>query len=393
MSWIVYENEPFEASPRDEGYLRRVLRGDLETTGRLLRIVRRAGHLLLPDGRTLIVRSRKATGAGLLSWLAYGDPSLHSLRVLGALPSSASAADFGSLAARLFCMETWRAIQSSGLIRTYQRQHVRSAVIRGRIDFAAMAHAGGDLSRTPCVVFARLPRTPLNCLLAAAVSAILRDPELRVAAASALPPLAALLSDVPPLVDPDLLAGKRALSRIEQGFEASAALGRLVVRSAGLAGGGELTGPSFLLNLANLFESSVVRAFRDSHLDAVPKHPLPIYRHTDRGDEIDRQASMQLDLYLPDVRGEPVVVDAKYRSRISAANLQQMATYCWLAGARRGVLVVPSGLITDRRSFLLRAGYSFISEIRIDIIELDLSGATLAEWGEASRRLVGAVEC
>jgi hypothetical protein len=388
----VFENEPFRASAEEEVHLRRILGKSLERDGRALRIVRVAGHLRMGDGRVLAIRSRKAGPASLLSWLAYGDPALAALRALGPLPDHSDEADFGSLVARVFCLETWRAVQSSGLLRAYHRQHVRSAVVRGRIDFARMARGGGDLSRTPCIVFSRLPLTPLNCLLSAAVGQIRRDPELRGAAGPTLAPLAALLAEVPPSVDRALLDDRRPLSRLEQPFSTSAALARLILRSAGLGAGHEHGSISFLIDLAGLFERTVARAFHDSHLASIVKRPVTIYRTSSQEVVLEHRVPMELDVFLPSVGGQPVVVDAKYKRSVSAANLQQMAAYCWLTGARRAVLVCPAGLLEDRRSYLLPAGQDPAATISVDVAELDLGNRTLAGWHEAARKLVATVE-
>ncbi len=145
------------------------------------------------------------------------------------------------------------------------------------------------------------------------------------------------------------------------------------------------------MDLARLFEDSVVRAFRDSDLECEAKRPVYIFRQSD-GAAIERHTSMELDLFLPNVRNEAVVVDAKYKRQISAASLHQMTTYCWLTGARRAVLVLPRGNLADRRSFVLRAGSNSRDVIRIDIAELDLTSGTLEGWHRAARDLIAQVE-
>lgn len=391
MTWTLYENETFQATPVVEAFLRRVLRGNLETSHHGLRIIRVAGHLRLPDGRTLLVRSRKASGANLLAWLAYGDESLSALRTLGSLPEASAEADFGSLVARLFCMETWRAVQTTGLLRAYHRQHVHSAVVRGRIDFSRVARTGGDLSKTPCIVFSRLPDTPLNRLLAAAIIAVQRDPSLRAASGTALPQLAALFAEVRPVIDADRLNDTTPLSRLETPFALAASLARLILRSAGTVHGSAQPGMAFLINLADLFERTVARAFRDSGVTAIPKHPLQILRGPGVGPALASHMPMEIDVFLPDLPEGPVVVDAKYKTAISAANLQQMATYCWLTGARLAVLVVPEGIIKDRRPYLLNAPVPGAAKIQVEVVELCLSGDSLAAWGAAARDLVNAI--
>jgi len=384
----VFENEPFSASAEDEASLRGALDRHVRRDRRQLRIVRVAGQLRLPDGSTWIIRSRKADGASLLGWLAYADPTLDALEWLGMVPDLGDDAGFGSLVARVFCLETWRAVQTSGLLRAYHRQAVQSAVVRGRIDFARLSRGGGDLSRVPCIVFARLPQTPLNRLLAAAVQRVDRDPELRRAAGVTLPQLGALLAEVAPVVDASMLTGKTPLSRLEQPFAASAALARVLLRHGGLGDGDGLRGPGFMVNLASLFERTVVRAFADAGLGAVAKQHVRVAR-PGGGAWSEGQRRMEIDVFLPDVAGVPVVVDAKYKTRISSGNLQQMVTYCWVTGARRAVLVVPAGVVADRRSFELVGASGEV--IRIEVVELALGERTLGGWRRAAEAVVQAV--
>lgn len=388
MIRAVYENEPFPASAEEEERLRAALGGNVRREGRTLRIVRVAGQLRLSDGSTWVIRSHKADGASLLAWLAYADPTLDALAWLGMVPDLGDDMGFGNLVARVFCLETWRAVQTSGLLRAYHRQAVQSAVVRGRIDFARLSRGGGDLSRVPCVVFARLPQTPLNRLLAAAVQRVDRDPELRRAAGASLPQLAAHLAEVAPVVDASMVTGKTALSRLEQPFAASAALARVLLRHGGLGDGDGLRGPGFVVSLASLFERTVARAFADAGLRAVAKQPVRVARPGGSAwNGGDRR--MEIDVLLPDVRGEPVVVDAKYKTKLSSANLQQMVTYCWVTGARRAVLVVPAGVVADRRRFEIAGPSGEV--IRIDVAELELGARTLGGWRQAAEAVVATV--
>lgn len=387
----IYENEPFPVRPDQEEALQRVLAGRLKRVARdRLRVTGVAGHVRLPSGEIWNIRSRKAGAACLLTWLAYADPMLEALRLLDPLPEYTQAGDLGPLVARAFCVATWRAIQTSGLLRTYHRQHIRSPVIRGRIDFAHLARTGGDLSRTPCIVFSRLPQTPLNRLLAAAVERIRRDPVLRLAAGASLPSLAAALAEVPPLVDAALMSARMPLSRLEQPFESSYALACLILRSTGLASGSELDGAGFLVDLANLFERAVARAFRDSSFEAWPKHPVRLFRASPAA-RLARARSMQLDLYLPSVHGHRVVIDAKYKDRVATANLQQMITYCIGTGSQHAVLVFPTGHLTDKRTYVLVPPQPGAAQLQIHLVEFDFAQTKLSGWHEAACRVVAEV--
>ena len=388
---VVYENKEFRARRDQAEALQRILGGRLKHVARnRLRITGVAGHVRLPNGELWTIRSPKAGAACLLSWLAYADPMLAGLRLLDPLPEHAQAGDLAPLVARVFCLETWRAIQTSGLLRSYHRQHIQSSVVRGRIDFSRVGRTGGDLSRTPCIVFARLPQTPLNRLLAAAVAQIRRDPVLRSAAGASLPPLVAAFAEVPPLVDQALLSARIPLGRLEQPFAASYALACLIVRSAGLATGTELGSFAFLVDLANLFERAVGRAFHDSAFRTVSKHPVRLLREPPTVGRT-RAIPMELDVYLPDVHDHPVVVDAKYKTQVSSGNLQQMVTYCLGTGAQHAVLVFPAGYPTDQRSYVLVPPEPSSTALRIHLVELDIQQTKLSDWHAAARAMVAEV--
>ena len=384
MIRTVYENEPFAVSSDEETCLRRILKENLEGYGRRVRVVRVAGHLRLPGGTTLVIRSRKAGSASLLSWIAHADQHLRHVKELGVVPELAGTAELGGFIARIFCRETWRAIQSSGLLKNYHREHIKSAVIRGRIDFARLGRSGGDLSRTPCVVFSRLPRTPLNQMLSATVTYIQRDPVLRTAVGASLGPLAAIFADVAPEIDKQLLEGRRELSRVERPFEASLALSRLILAGAGLGSGDEDPSPRFLVNLANLFEDTIAQALCGSYPSATSQYKVSVLRQAVSGVPAHSHY-LYLDVFLPDFRGEKLIIDAKYKRKVSSSNLHQMVSYCWLTGARRAVLVCPSGQMPDRRTYVMQAGHD-APPIRIDVVEFDLGATSIEGWQLAAQR-------
>jgi 5-methylcytosine-specific restriction endonuclease McrBC regulatory subunit McrC len=195
---VVYENEPFEASDEERREMTALLGPRIVWNGSMLRIVGVCGHLNLRDGSCLVIRSRKASDTSILAWIAYGDASLSAIHLLQKLSKTAGDEGFGHLVARIFCQETLRVIQQTGLLRIYHRQPIRSAVVRGRIDFSTLAREGGNFAKTPCLVFSRLPETPLNRLLSTATALIHRDVELRTASGPALSCLQTLLADVKP---------------------------------------------------------------------------------------------------------------------------------------------------------------------------------------------------
>ncbi|GAB4567189.1 MAG: hypothetical protein Tsb0020_19530 [Haliangiales bacterium] len=382
----VYENEPFDVNPKQEEALQDALGGRVKRKGRRkVRIHGVAGHVRLKNGELWHIRSRKSGAACLLTWLAYADPQLSALRLLDPLPEQTQAGDLAPLVARAFCITTWRAIQTSGLLRAYHRQPVRASVIRGRIDFARLVHSGGDLSRTPCITFLRLPQTPLNRLLAAAVAQIRRDPILRAAAGASLPPLATALAEISPHVDNALLKAHLPLSRLEQPFASSHALACLILRSAGLASGATHDGAGFLVDLANLFERAVARAFHDAPYESEAKRALPVLRQSGSA-RPPQTTTMQIDVYLSDLCGHKVIVDAKYKTKVSTANLQQVITYCVASGARQAALIFPVGHLNDTRTYVLTPDHG--APYRIHLVEFDLTQTSLSGWHEAGRSVV-----
>jgi hypothetical protein len=93
----VLENQAFALSDEDASFLQRRLGGLFEPRTDGWAVCRMVGHLRLPSGVILRIRSPKASTASLLSWLAYVDPSLASLRLP---PSSANKASTVCTAAR-----------------------------------------------------------------------------------------------------------------------------------------------------------------------------------------------------------------------------------------------------------------------------------------------------
>jgi len=380
----VYENQAFELDPADAAELRRRLGGFLERRADGWAVTRLVGHVVLPSGALLRIRSPKAPVASVLAWMAFVDPTLSSLRVgRRGVPVHATG-DIGALTARLFVDEVLHAAAQHGLRRTYRVQRQRTATVRGAIHFPSLARSGGELSSLPCDVWERRPQTPLNALLAAAVERIRRDPVMRAACRGELAQVESLLAGVTPRVDPGLLSGRTALARTDAGFEGACALARLLLRTTGLSDGDALAGRAFLVNLEALFERTVVQALRESGLTVHAKHPAR-YQRTD-ATGTTHTATFELDALLPAVPGlGPLVVDAKYKSAISAANLQQMVTYRYLTGARHAVLVTPCGS---------SAAYRFdtpwpTGPVEVRTLPLDVTGGTVAEWRQAGRDLTG----
>ncbi len=346
----VFENDTIHLCPSDAVYIRELIGGRLELRADGWAITRVAGHVALPSGDTLRIRSPKADVAAILAWAAYVDPRLHALRFLKGLPASADLGDIGAVVARLFVDQTIDTASRNGLIRQYQSLTVRSSTLRGRIEFTELARSGGTLSKVPCTVWQRLPETPLNQFLSAALRVIRMNPVMRQSCRERYREIMALLGGVRPRVVPRLLSGKEPLPRNERVFETACALARMLVTHFGLTEGSQRPGPAFLVNLESLFERAVIRAFREAQIACSP-HLLVRYDALGSSESTASPPPMNVDVFLRECAGGPVVVDAKYKSSLSAANLQQVVTYCFLTGAKKAVLVFPMGHLREQSTF------------------------------------------
>ena len=385
----VLENQQFPLpGAADQEYLRSLLGGLFESHHRGWVIKRVVGHFLLPSGEVLQVASPKATAASVVAWAAYCDPSLSALRLMGPVPELTDSGDISALLARLFTAEVLRAASSAGLARIYERRRVATATVRGAIDFNRLARRGGNLSKLPCTVWERTLETPLNRFLRAATACIERNRHMRSACIGQLSQLLAFLGGVRAHVTPALLAGSEPLPRHQRAFEPACALARLILRSYHLAEGTESAGLGFFVNLEALFETSVALAFREAGISAAPKAPVPYVLHY--ADGSTRSRSMAMDVFLPDLPHGPVVVDAKYKTKVSSANLQQMVTYCMVTGARRAVLVFPGGQIEPDHSFVFEGALRQWNT-RVELAELDTSATDVDGWRTNARRMVDGI--
>ncbi len=374
---VVEEGTPFEITGEDRAHLARLLRGSLQWREAGVAVWGVVGHLRLPSGTTLAIRSKKAPAACLLSWASYVDPSLSDLKNVRQLDDVGDDGDVGEALAVLFVRELLAVAGAHGIRRRYRRVPTRSSTIRGSIDFAALSRAGGDLSRTPCVVWERLPKTPLNQLFAAALQLIRRDQLMRRAVGGVHGDLEAVFAEVPPAIDPDLLAGRRPLERDELPFGSACALARLILHEAGVSTGEDERGLGFLVRLDSLFEKAVVKALRDAGLDAEAKVPV-MYTRLAGHNAPSTRGQLILDCFLRRPGLEGVVIDAKYKSDVSPSNIDQMLAYCHLTGVTQAVLVFPAGQVRDLRTFALPSPTG--RTVHVHLVEFETSGRSLANW-------------
>jgi len=347
-------------------------------------ISRVAGHVELPTGNQLSIRSKKAPLASLLTWMAYVDPALQSLRFLGASERAASEGELGAILARLFVLEMVEQISREGINRRYLRTRAASSAIRGTIDFAQLARQGGEPSRTPCIVWDRLPSTPLNRTLAATLQRIQRGRALRSACERELPGLLGAFAGIPPRPHQGLVSGAESLRRNEVHFEAALALARWILAATGLSEGMQSRGAYFLINLEQLFETTVSQSLRDSGVRAVSKKPLPIPWTSASGRA--GSTTMEIDVLLEGLKDGPIVVDAKYKTHVASGNLQQVVAYCFSVGSREAVLAFPAGhldaLATFRFDGIGLERQREPSTISVRTAELRTDATSVSEWRE-----------
>jgi 5-methylcytosine-specific restriction endonuclease McrBC regulatory subunit McrC len=368
---VVYEGEGFALGAEDTRYLRGLLRGNLELHAAGVCVRRLVGHTVLPSGSVLRVRSRKTSARSILSWVAYCDPGLQVLQLLPPAEDAAEPGDLAALAASLYAREVLRAAGAHGLARAYLRQPVASSVVRGRIDFAQEARARGDRAA--------------NRWLAEAARIIGRDEVMRAACPAELPRLRALFDGIGPLGAAERSAGPPRPPRHLVHLETALALASLLVRSAHLDEGAGERGTSYFVNLESLFEATVIRAFHESGIPCSTQHPARY--------QLERPAGltwvpMHIDLYCPTLAGG-LVIDAKYKSRVSPGNLQQMVTYCHLTGARMAVLVFPAGQLTSPARYTFRAPHG--PSVEILTAELQTCASRPADWRHFGREVVSDV--
>ncbi len=223
--------------------------------------------------------------------------------------------------------------------------------------------------------------------------AIRGDVTLAAAAGSPLTEIEALLVGILPEIDESLLAGRRPLTRVERPYELACALARLIVKSSGVIEGSEVAGPAFLIDLAWLFERSVAQALLESPYVACPSEPLSYAISESSSPRANRRGAMEMDVFLPRFAGRSVVIDAKYKRTVASSNLHQLVTYCYVTGARHGVLVFPeAGTAPVRRRYTFSSPAAPLSDLRIDVLVLSTTAESIDGWRAAGRTLVGDLE-
>ena len=376
-----FERQPFRVAQEDANYLAARLLGNLERRGDQISISRHVGHLKLPSGDVLRLRTGKARATSLLAWLAYVDPTLAPALLLEVVPDAAADGDVGCALAWLYVTELLRALAETGLIRRYQRITSRGSTVRGRIDFTALVRQGGNIAQLPCHVWERQTRSPLNETLRAGLEVVHRSELMRMTVEPKLRRLLGAFAEIAPRADTQLLSGATALNRTEQRFATSLRFARLLLHGSAIGDGDHHSGVGFLLNIEQLFEDAVLRALRGSGQRVDRQHPLAYGIRT--GAKAS-QGNFSIDAYCQFV-DKNVVVDAKFKREASASNLQQMVAYCFMTGATRAVLVLPAEFATD-------TAFTFVAPqsgrtITVNIVGLKTEGTSIASWRAAGQSM------
>jgi hypothetical protein len=229
-------------------------------------------------------------------------------------------------------------------------------------------------------------------LIAATLDRIARDPVMRTVEPALLHTLQTAFREVTIDVDPLLLAGRSMPGRNEHVFSAALILARLLLRGIGLGDGDRHAGISYLVRLDVLFERAVLRALQENGLHPVAKRPMHHERLDASGEASPGAAPMILDAWCGALAPSGVVIDAKYRSDVSSANLHQMLAYCAMTGANTAILAVPGDRVPDLRAY--RFSRKGASPVTVHVVEFDVLGRDVATWRAAAQRFalrVGAV--
>jgi 5-methylcytosine-specific restriction endonuclease McrBC regulatory subunit McrC len=311
---------------------------ELLSTGRYRTLVRRvAGLWALPSGETLTVHPTKGGGADVFAWLCAVDPRFQPVKWRGtAREGSEVRGNVASVVVRAFAALLEEELARAGPRRDYQRRETDTNVVRGTIRWAALARRTSPVP-VPCRFWTRDLDTPLNRLFAAAIFAASAHRDLRDAGGTQLERLRGLFGHIPRLPPAWIVDRTRPLPRLEAGFEAPRSLAIAVIEAVGLAHGGPQRALAFSVDLWRIFELTVEAAVLTQSWDQAPEfQAVPPYL----ADEDFETSRIDALTWL---RGEPIVIDAKYATRFSKEHLYQVLAYMKMLGSRRGALVYPAG--------------------------------------------------
>jgi 5-methylcytosine-specific restriction enzyme subunit McrC len=259
-----------------------------------------------------------------------------------------------------------------GLCSGYRKEEGALFTVRGQIRVAdQIRNHFGVMPPIECSYDEFTDDTPMNQLLKAAIVRLgilrIKSPTSRARLRS----LAAAFSNVSYVsFDPEYLPQVR-YDRANDHFRGAVELARLILRSRSIdADAGRVSGASFLINLATVFENFVVTALRE----VLGLSPQSFPQHA-AGRPLFLDADMQLRLE-PDIswwsHGRCVFMgDVKYKRTPDAAgvkhpDLYQLLAYTTATQLPHGLLIYAAGEETSREISIPAAAK------KIEVVTLDL---------------------
>lgn len=346
-----------------------------------------AGALALPSGLQIHIRPK------------MGLPNL--FRLLSFVASD----DFGmdemvdyeeedgifDLLGQLYARELLR-ILKSGLRLDYRETEGNLSTIRGRILFGPHIRANiAGQAKAYCSFSQRSSNTIENRTLLAATQSLLRS---RVCRQKTQDVLRVCLHQIPSEVDTTGFSAQQ-ISKLQLGshnqyYRRALFLAKLVLRSIAFSNNaGQSNQPSFLIDVAKLFEDYVAQALlqflNDQSLEVVP--------HETSQFDVDGTLTIQPDLIFRSktTRGVVSVADTKYKDldakSVSSQDAYQMLAYMVKKGCSVSVLIYPESTLTSAASHETKTIRSGETDYKIHAVTVPLSDPK--ETASAIGRLLG----
>jgi 5-methylcytosine-specific restriction enzyme subunit McrC len=277
---------------------------------------------------------------------------------------------------------------AQGLRRDYVAVREDLRALRGRIDFARLAHRPAAGMTAPCAYDDHTADIPLNRLLLAAARRALAIPGATVRDRRSLNRSLGAFEGVATVGDPLVWLASWVPSRLDAHCERAVRLGALLLRHLSISDrSGGTVASTFLVDMDRLVESFLTTQLKRR----LPGHLVLSAQHRTT---LDHGARVQIrpDLVVKH-RGEPVfVADVKYKAvgsiaDVSTSDLYQLAAYAGALGVPGGALITCGAGVTGSDEIRVRG-----SDVRLQVWPVDLTGtsqqlsAALDRLGE---RLVG----
>lgn len=256
-----------------------------------------------------------------------------------------------------------------GIDRAYIEEADRLVALRGRVDWPAQANAVGLPTPITCRFDEWSIDTRTNRIVAAAALTLLRNPVVTPESGFQLRRLLKLLPGVSTLRADDLTNPAPLISRLNQHYDTTVHLARLILREAGPAhGGGGTAISTFLVDMNAVFEDFVftsLRARLRATWNVTRQQVVPL--------GAQGRVPGEPDLLFHDRSGKPVLVaDSKYKltndGRGRSSDYYQLLAYCTALGLPRGVLIYAdsaSGAPPPARTVQVRNAQTILETVRV----------------------------